>query len=399
MKKSVLPIALVGGLILSGTVGAQYAQAATPASVAGSSLGQKYVWGANDCSGFTQKVFQQFGINLPHNAAAQASYGTYVSQNNLQPGDLVFFSTYAPGITHVGIYVGNNQMISSENEQVGVHETQIFGGGASSYWAPRYVTARRLISSSSNTVQAAVQPAVKSVSTSTQSAAPKAQTTAQQSPAVQTPAAPQAAETPAPAANASSYSIQKGDTLSAISLSVHVSVSDLKAINGLSSDRITAGQTLKLKGQAVQKTNPPAAGSSSTAASSTQAAKTSVSSTPAQPTSKTTTSATAVKTTVSTVKTAPKNSYMVSTGDTLWAISRDHGISIQKIELINHLKSSTIYPGQKLDLQETSVYTIKNNDTLWGIATSHGITVSQLIKTNHLTSTTIYPHQHLVIPQ
>lgn len=81
-------------------------------------LGVRYTWGGTspssgfDCSGFTQYVFRNFGINLPRVSRSQASVGTRVSYSNLRPGDLVFFSSRPGGtITHVGIYVGNGNMI------------------------------------------------------------------------------------------------------------------------------------------------------------------------------------------------------------------------------------------------------------------------------------------------
>ncbi|MDD6762560.1 MAG: SH3 domain-containing C40 family peptidase [Clostridiales bacterium] len=78
-------------------------------------LGVPYVWGGTspggfDCSGLVQYVCNQNGISVPRVAASQRGAGQYVSRENLQPGDLVFFSR-GGGISHVGIYVGNGNMI------------------------------------------------------------------------------------------------------------------------------------------------------------------------------------------------------------------------------------------------------------------------------------------------
>ncbi len=80
-------------------------------------LGVPYVWGGTsqhngmDCSGLTQKVFSKLGIHIPRTAAEQARLGKYVPKNRLKPGDLLFFRTYAPYISHVGIYIGHDKFI------------------------------------------------------------------------------------------------------------------------------------------------------------------------------------------------------------------------------------------------------------------------------------------------
>lgn len=82
-----------------------------------------------DCSGFTQSVYKHFGIDLPRNPVAQASVGKYVSINNIQPGDLVFYSgNGSKSITHVAIYVGNNKIIHARTPAKGIGVTPLTGG-------------------------------------------------------------------------------------------------------------------------------------------------------------------------------------------------------------------------------------------------------------------------------
>ena len=79
-------------------------------------IGLPYIYGGStpkgfDCSGFVMYVFAQHGISLPRTSYAQATVGTYVSRQDLQPGDIVCFGTSSIG--HVGIYVGDGKYIHS----------------------------------------------------------------------------------------------------------------------------------------------------------------------------------------------------------------------------------------------------------------------------------------------
>ncbi|NMP23625.1 peptidoglycan-binding protein [Sulfobacillus harzensis] len=88
--------------------------------------GAAYVYGGAspqtgfDCSGFVQWVYGQFGISLPRTSYAQWNVGTHVAYDNLQPGDLVFFTTEGVFANHVGIYIGNGNFISAATPGQGV---------------------------------------------------------------------------------------------------------------------------------------------------------------------------------------------------------------------------------------------------------------------------------------
>jgi cell wall-associated NlpC family hydrolase len=128
--------------------GATYSATAIPASgdVASFALqfvGHAYVYGgaspgAFDCSGLVQYVYAQYGISLPHNAAAQfsTSYGASVpSINNLAPGDMVFFAgTAGPGIGHVGLYIGGGRFVHAMMPGLGVQVSSLW----EPYWMSHY---------------------------------------------------------------------------------------------------------------------------------------------------------------------------------------------------------------------------------------------------------------------
>ncbi|GAX88511.1 C40 family peptidase [Effusibacillus lacus] len=131
--------------VLASRSGFQTKQTAAVSSVvdiAKKYVGVPYAWGGTspkgfDCSGFVNYVFAQNGVQLPRTAAEIYKLGTPVTE--LQPGDLVFHTTYAPGASHVGIYVGDNQFISATSSS-GVKIVPL----NNPYWGPRYIGAKRL---------------------------------------------------------------------------------------------------------------------------------------------------------------------------------------------------------------------------------------------------------------
>jgi len=99
-------------------------------------LGVPYVWGGSspstgfDCSGFIMYVFAQIGVSLPHHAASQYSYGTYVAREQLEPGDLVFFD----GLGHAGIYIGGGQFVHAPHTGDVVKISSLYDSWYSATW-------------------------------------------------------------------------------------------------------------------------------------------------------------------------------------------------------------------------------------------------------------------------
>lgn len=110
-------------------------------------LGCSYIYGGNgpkafDCSGFTCYIMRHFGYTIGRTCSAQYYNGSYVSRNNLLPGDIVLFErTYASsGLTHAGLYIGNNQFIHAANSRKGV----IISSLLENYYSSRFVCGRRV---------------------------------------------------------------------------------------------------------------------------------------------------------------------------------------------------------------------------------------------------------------
>lgn len=92
---------------------------------------------AFDCSGFTKFVAQNtLGMDITHDMFTQIGMGQSVGMNELVPGDLVFFAnTFRPGLSHVGIYIGNGQFVHAENESTGVVVSDLNSDYYGSRWA------------------------------------------------------------------------------------------------------------------------------------------------------------------------------------------------------------------------------------------------------------------------
>lgn len=110
-------------------------------------VGKPYIWAsANpnigfDCSGLVYYVYKQVGISLNRTSYTQINNGVSVDSKDLRKGDLVFFNNGGGRISHVGIYIGNNQFVHASSPGTGVIVSKLFG----SYFGNTYVGARRIV--------------------------------------------------------------------------------------------------------------------------------------------------------------------------------------------------------------------------------------------------------------
>jgi peptidoglycan DL-endopeptidase CwlO len=93
-----------------------------------------------DCSGLVAFVFRQHGLSVPRQTSAQFTVGRKVDKDRIQPGDLVFFSTVAPGASHVGIAVDDDEFVHAPSSRGVVRVERL----TLPYWQRRFVGARRV---------------------------------------------------------------------------------------------------------------------------------------------------------------------------------------------------------------------------------------------------------------
>jgi len=322
-----------------------------------------------DCSGFTSYVYRNFGYRLPHNSAQQAKQSVPVNREELQPGDLVFFSSRRSGkknIGHVGIVVKAYDNNNFDFIHAATGEGVTISSSEEPYYSRRFVKAGRVVDSSTllcpdDKIYSVQQPNLSSISS------------------------PQN-ETIIPAKY---HRVKSGETLSSIAKKYGISVTELKQINRLKGNVIHPHQNLKIKETAIQQNSSALANNSAVTD-----AENVTSALPAENQNR-----------------EPENTasfvHKVEKGETLFSISKKYGISIDELQKINHLANSNIHPGQKLqidtdtptlqEIQTATTYSVKHGETLSSVARKFGVSVEELKEWNQLNGNNLRSGQKLMI--
>ena len=143
------------------------------------------------------------------------------------------------------------------------------------------------------------------------------------------------------------YTVKSGDTLWSIAKNNGLTVDELKKLNSLTSNKLSIGQKLKLSSDTIS-----------------------------------------------------EDTYIVKSGDTLYAIAKKNGISVDELKKYNNLNSNSLSIGQVLKIPNKSnnTYTVKKGDTLYNIAKSNNVSVDDLMSLNNLNNTNLTIGQTLIIP-
>ena len=146
------------------------------------------------------------------------------------------------------------------------------------------------------------------------------------------------------------YVVQNGDSLWKIANKYGITVDELKNLNGLTNNNLTVGQILEIPGNSDDSNN--------------------------------------------------SGTYTVKSGDSLWKIANQYGLTVAELKALNGLTSDNLSVGQVLKVTDnnSNTYTVKAGDSLWNIANKYGITVDELKKLNGLTSNTLMIGQILNLP-
>jgi LysM repeat protein len=308
-----------------------------------------------DCSGFTSYVYRNFGYLLPHNSAQQAKQSVPVKREELQPGDLVFFSSRRSGkknIGHVGIVVKAYDNNNFDFIHAATGEGVTISSSEEPYYSRRFVKAGRVVDSSTLLC-------------------PNDKIYSLQQPNLSSSSSPQN-ETIIPAKY---HRVKSGETLSSIAKKYGISVTELKQINRLKGNVIHPHQNLKIKEAVIQQNSLALANNSAVIDAENETATT----------------------------------YTVKHGETLSSVAKKLGISVEELKEWNQLNGNNLRIGQKLiiDKSQTTasapkkenqiIHRVVSGESLHSIARKYGCKMENIKVWNHKSNNDIKAGEKLIL--
>ena len=198
------------------------------------------------------------------------------------------------------------------------------------------------------------------------------------------------------------YVVVKGDTLYGIASKFNTTVDNLKSINNLTTDALAIGQILKIPSTTTTETNTYTVKSGDTLYAIANKYNTTVDAIKALNNLSSNTLSIGQTLKIPSSTTSNATTYTVKSGDTLYAIANKYNTTVDAIKNLNNLTSNTLSIGQTLKIPNNTsnniTYTVKKGDSLYSIAQEFGTTVSAITDLNNLSTTVLMVGQKLLLP-
>ena len=198
------------------------------------------------------------------------------------------------------------------------------------------------------------------------------------------------------------YVVVKGDTLYGIASKFNTTVDNLKSINNLTTDALAIGQILKIPSNTTTETNTYTVKSGDTLYAIANKYNTTVDAIKALNNLSSNTLSIGQTLKIPSSTTSNATTYTVKSGNTLYAIANKYNTTVDAIKNLNNLTSNTLSIGQTLKIPNNTsnniTYTVKKGDSLYSIAQEFGTTVSAITDLNNLSTTVLMVGQKLLLP-
>jgi len=337
-----------------------------------------------DCSGFTSHVYRNFGYNLEHSSAEQATQFDTIDRTQLKPGDLVFFSgsRRSKRVGHVGIVTVARENGEFDFIHAAVHSGVTISNSSEVYYTRRFIKATRVIGANQ----------MLAISKYSSKSEDPVNDTFRPTPVVFP------AQTIQKVIPAEYHRVKSGETLSSISKKYGMTVEEIKRKNRIKGSKLSLRQNIKIKDeetvmivQAIQQKPDNAAAIVESSSKNNDQVKIDQNNAVAQNT----------------------NSHSVKKGETLFSISKIYNISIDELKNFNKIIKGKIHPGQQLTIshpvslpksetlakvEETpklSTHKVISGESLYSISKEYNVSIEELKKLNNIPNGKIHAGQEI----